>query len=104
MRYQPAVAASVPVPVATSSLLLLPTLLWQIPPNAKIAFMVADATSFGEAMLGIADPADPARVVVGGVEGGTLVRNELLRPPPVTELVDIEADSTLCRMVMSSVT
>lgn len=96
IRYQAAAAASVSVPVATSSLLLLPTLLRQVPPPAKIAILVADSTSFSEDMLGIDDPIERARIVIAGVEGGTLVRNELMRPPPPTELADIEADVVEC--------
>lgn len=92
VRYQAAVAASVNVPVATSSLLLLPALLRQVPPPAKIAVLVAESTSLSEDMLGIDNPKARGRVVIGGVEGGTLVRNELKRPPPPTELADIEAD------------
>nr|WP_027056448.1 hypothetical protein [Mesorhizobium erdmanii] len=96
IRYHAAVAASVNVPVATSSLLLLPALLRQFPPPAKIAVLVADSTSFSEDMLGIDNPRERARVVIGGVEGGTLVRNELMRPPPPTELADIEVDVVNC--------
>lgn len=96
VRYQAAVAASVNVPVATSSLLLLPVLLRQVPTPAKIAVMVADSTSLSEDMLGIDNPRERARVVIGGVEGGTLVRNEMMRPPPPTELPDIEADVVDC--------
>lgn len=47
-------------------------------------------------MLEIEDPEQRGRVVIGGVEGGTLVRNELKRPPPPTELADIEADVVNC--------
>lgn len=96
VRYQSAVAASVNVPVATSSLLLLPTLLRQVPSPAKVAVLLADSTSLTEDMVGINNPEERARVVIGGVEGGTLVRNELRRPPSPTELSDIEADVVAC--------
>ncbi|MCP3441182.1 hypothetical protein [Bradyrhizobium sp. CCGUVB14] len=65
IRHQPAVAASVQVPVAMSSLLLLPMLLRQLPPKAKIAVLTYDAVHFGDDLFGFDDPVERARVVVG---------------------------------------
>ncbi|XSC42629.1 hypothetical protein ACF1BQ_030455 [Bradyrhizobium sp. RDT10] len=96
IRYQAAVAASVKVPVALSSLLLLPTVLRQIPAPGKIAVLVADSKSAGEDMFGVEKPEDRARLVVGGVEGGTFWKNEMQRPPPRTEVADIEKDVVSC--------
>jgi hypothetical protein len=96
VRYQAAVASAVNVPVATSSLLLLPALLRQVPPPAKIAVLTADSTILSEDLLGIDNPEARARVVIGGVEGGMLWRNELKRPPPLTEISDIEKDVVAC--------
>lgn len=96
VRYQAAVAASVDVPVATSSLLLLPALLRQLPSHAKIAVLTADSTCLSDELLGIDAPAERSRVVIGGVEGGAMWQNELKRPPPPTELSDIEADVVAC--------
>lgn len=45
-------AASVTVPVALSSMLLLPTLIRQLPASAKIAVLTYDSTTFGDDMLG----------------------------------------------------
>ena len=47
-------------------------------------------------MFGIKDPGERARVVIGGIEGGELWRNEMKRPPPVTEVAAIEADVVAC--------
>ncbi len=92
IRHQAAVAAAVKVPVALSSLLLMPVLLRQLAPNAKLAVVTADSRIFGEDLFGGCGPGDRARIVVGGVEGGALLRNEMMRPPPPTEDADIEAD------------
>jgi len=96
IRYQAAVAAAVNVPVALSSLLLLPTLLRQIPASAKIAVLVADSKSASEDMFAIDKSEDRARLVVGGVEGGTFWKNEMQRPPPQTAVAEIEQDVISC--------
>lgn len=95
IRYQQAVAAAVNVPVVLSSLLLLPTLIRQFPAG-KIAVLTADSQAFGNDMFGIEDPRERERIVVGGIEGGTLWRNELLRPPPPTDPSEIEDDVVAC--------
>lgn len=69
IRHQAAVAASVKVPVAMSSLLLAPTLLRQLPAGAMLAVVAADSTHCEVDLLGLSDPAARARVVIGGIEG-----------------------------------
>ncbi|MER8703761.1 hypothetical protein NKH30_31685 [Mesorhizobium sp. M1273] len=96
IRHQAAVAASVNVPVAMSSLLLAPTLLRQLPPAAKLAVVAAQSRHLGEDMLGVDDPADRARIVIGGIDGSKLVQNENMRPPPSTDIADIEKDVAAC--------
>lgn len=96
IRYQPAVAASLNVPVAMSSLLLLPALLRQLPPTAKIAVLTYDSTQCGEDLLQVKDPADRARIVIGGIEGGKFWHDELMRPPPPIDVAAIEADLLAC--------
>lgn len=96
IRHQAAVAASVNVPVAMSSLLLVPALLRQLPLAAKLAIVTADSTYCGEDLLGINDPADRTRVVIGGVEGGKLWQNEMKRPPLLTGIAEIEIDVADC--------
>lgn len=96
IRHQAAVAAAVKVPVAMSSLLLTPTLLRELPKSAKLAVVTADSNHCGEDMLGIEDTADLARVVIGGIEGGLFWQNEMKRPPPRTEIAEIETDVVAC--------
>lgn len=95
LRHQAAVAASVKVPVALSSLLLAPSLLRQLPKSAKLAVIAADSTQLSHDLLGI-DDTDRARVVIGGIEGGTFWRNEMEKPSPVTEMADIATEVDAC--------
>lgn len=96
IRHQPAIAASVNVPVLTSSLLLLPALLGQVSPAAKIAVLTYDSTHCGQELLGINDPAQRARIVIGGIEGGKYWHDELKRPPPPTDVTALEAEVAVC--------
>ncbi|MER9482860.1 hypothetical protein NKI74_26325 [Mesorhizobium sp. M0494] len=96
IRHQAAVAAAVNVPVAMSSLLLVPTLLGQLPRAAKLAVVTADSSHCGEDLLGVGDPADRARVVIDGVEGGEFLRKALMRPPIPTDVADIETEIAAC--------
>ncbi|MER8798934.1 hypothetical protein NKH75_33285, partial [Mesorhizobium sp. M0984] len=96
IRHQAAVAASVTVPVAMSSLLLLPTLIRHLPPPAKIAVLTYDSRHCGEDLLGIDDPTERARIVIGGIEGGKVWQNEMMRPPQHTEIGDIETEVAAC--------
>lgn len=92
IRHQQAVAASVGVPVVMSSLLLLPTLLRYVPPASKIGVLTYDSNHCGEGLLGIDDPAERARIVIGGIEGGKFWHDELKRPPPPIDVASIESD------------
>lgn len=94
IRHQAAVAASVDVPVVMSSLLMTPSLLHQIPKSAKLAVLTADSTQLGEDLLGVNDPAERARIVIGGIEGGKHWQDEMKRPPPPTDVSAIETDVT----------
>lgn len=96
IRHQPTVAASVNVPVVMSSLLLLPALLPQFPPTAKIAVLTYDSEHCSEDLLGLGDPAERARVIIGGIEGGKFWRDELKRPAPPLDVAAIEADVATC--------
>lgn len=92
VRHQAAVAASVDVPVGMSSLLLLPCLDGLVPRRAKILVMTYDSSHCGKELLGLDDPQDLNRIVIGGVEGGVFWQNEMRRPPPPTDDRDIERD------------
>ncbi len=96
IRHQPAVAASVNVPVVMSSLLFLPTLLRQLPPRGKIAVLTYDSMHCGEDLLGIDDTTERARIVIGGIEGSTFWQDELKRPTPPIDVGAIEADVAAC--------
>lgn len=96
IRHQAAVAGAVNVPVAMSSLLLIPALLRQLGSAAKLAVVTADSKALGEDLLGVNNPAERSRIVIGGIEGGKLWQNEMKRPPPPTEVADIEADVVAC--------
>ncbi|MFG3594608.1 hypothetical protein [Bradyrhizobium sp. RDI18] len=92
VRHQAAVAASVNVPVAMSSLLLIPTLLRQLAPGAKLAVLTYDSTFCTEEFLEINDPTDRKKIVIGDIRGGRFWHDELKRPPPVPEIETIEKE------------
>ncbi|ARO32648.1 hypothetical protein NXC14_PA00380 (plasmid) [Rhizobium sp. NXC14] len=96
IRHQSAIAAAVNVPVITSSLLLIPTLLRQLSPTKKLAVLTADSRHCTEDLLGIQHPADRKRVVVGGIEGGVYVRNAVARPFVRTALDQIQQEVGAC--------
>ncbi|MCG5486123.1 MAG: hypothetical protein KK482_20780 [Sinorhizobium meliloti] len=96
IRHQAAISAAVDVPVVTSSLLLIPTLLRQIAPAKKLAVLTADSRHCTEDLLGIQVPADRERVVIGGIEGGEYVRNALARPFVRTDVDQIEQEVGAC--------
>ncbi|WP_292493324.1 hypothetical protein [Mesorhizobium sp.] len=96
IRHQAAVAKSVNVPVVLSSLLLLPTLLRQLPPPAKVAVLTFDSTRCTEDLLGIDDPAEQSRIVIGGIEGSKYWHDEQKRPPPACDVGTLEKDVTAC--------
>lgn len=92
IRHQSAVAAAVDVPVVLSSLLMLPMLLKQLPAQAKLAVLTADSTKCDDDVLGLRGAPERSRVVVAGIEGGMLLRNELMRPPIPTTDAEVEED------------
>ncbi|MDX8510033.1 hypothetical protein RFM40_32480 [Mesorhizobium sp. VK22E] len=95
-RYQAAVAAAVDVPVAMSSMLLLPTLIRQLPPPAKIAVLTFDSNNCGDDMLQLGDPTERSRVVIGGIEGTKFWHDSFEYPAPPTDVAAIEADVAAC--------
>lgn len=92
IRHQEAVAAAVNVPVAMSSLLLIPSLLRQLPPAAKLA-LICFSTCCDKDLLGINDPADRERVIMyGAIEDRTAHRIEMIHPSRPIELSDRNTD------------
>jgi hypothetical protein len=79
LRFQAAMASAVRIPVSTSSLVLLPTLLGMLPPGKKVGVLTFDARHFTADLLDLAGVMDPARVVVAGIEG-TQSWEEMSRP------------------------
>ncbi|RWP25854.1 MAG: hypothetical protein EOR01_02945 [Mesorhizobium sp.] len=79
-----------------SSILMVPMLLRQLPPAAKLAVVTADSTCCGEDLLGVGESADRARIVIGGVEGGKFLRDALKLPPISTDVADIELEVAAC--------
>ncbi|RVC63549.1 hypothetical protein EN751_00050 [Mesorhizobium sp. M4A.F.Ca.ET.029.04.2.1] len=79
-----------------SSLLLVPTLLRQLSPAKKLAVITADSIHCTGDLLGIEDPADRARVVIGGMERGVYTRNALARPYVRTDIDQIEHEIEDC--------
>ncbi|QOZ38361.1 hypothetical protein XH92_36235 [Bradyrhizobium sp. CCBAU 53421] len=79
-----------------SSLLLLPALLRQLPRSAKVAVLTYDSTQLGEDLLGVDDPAERARIVIGGIEGSKFWNDELKRPAPPVDVSAIETDVAAC--------
>ncbi|WP_373414985.1 hypothetical protein [Ensifer aridi] len=96
IRYQEEVAAAVNIPVALSSMLLLPLLLKQVPQSAKIAILTYDTSYFDEELLGLSDPAERARIVLGGLEGTKYWHDELKHPAPPTDVGALEKDAHAC--------
>lgn len=68
VRYQQAIAAAVSVPVSTSSLLLIPTLLANVPASKKIAVLTADSRYLDAGIFATLGIHEPSRLVVEGLE------------------------------------
>ncbi|RZN06382.1 hypothetical protein CWO91_29495 [Bradyrhizobium genosp. SA-3] len=79
-----------------SSLLLVPALLRQLPRFAKIAVLTYDSRYCGDDLLGLDNPMERARIIVGGIEGGKFWHDELKRPVPPTDVTAIETDVVGC--------
>lgn len=93
IRHQAAIAAAVPVPVAVSALLLTPMIVRQLSGEAKLAVLTFDSTHFESELLGLSDPHDISRVVVGGIENTPTWENEMKRPPVRTDLSVLREDA-----------
>ncbi len=84
LRYQERLAAAVTVPVATSSVLLLPFLMALMPPGRKVGVLTADAGTLAP-VLAMAGWNDPGRIVIAGMEKCPVFRRAILESgPPFT--------------------
>ena len=81
-HFQAQISAAVSVPVATSSLLLVPFVERLLPPGAKIALLTFDATRFNDGLAnGAGWSLETSPVIVAGVEG-TQSWDEMRKPQP----------------------
>ncbi|SFV17429.1 hypothetical protein [Bradyrhizobium arachidis] len=69
VRYQQAIADAVSVPVSTSSLLLLPMLLSNVPANKKVAVLTYDSRYLDAGIMASLSIKDTSRLVIEGLEG-----------------------------------
>jgi len=86
IRYQKRLSQAVRIPVATSSLLLLPFLGALLPGDRKIGIITADAGAIDSHVLRHAGWNQPARVVIRGLEGCEVFRKAILEPESPFEL------------------
>lgn len=91
--HQRALCGSVSVPVATSSLLLLPSLLHLLPQGRKLGLLTFDAGQLGAAHLRCAGVPDGSldAIVVKGIEGSRSWHN-WMAPVVTTEWEALERD------------
>ena len=91
--YQQAIANGLDVPVATSSLLLLPLVLRLIAADRSVGVITFDRQQLDPALLRIAgvSDADLSRLHIAGLDG-TRTWHELRKPQPDLPLAAIEAD------------
>src|SRR5436190_1687673 len=69
-KFQREMAASVRIPVFTSSLMLVPLVRRMLPPDRAVGIMTVDATSLTPAHLAGAGITEDIPLVVAGLEGG----------------------------------
>lgn len=67
--HQATLAAALPVPVFTSSLLQLPLLLAALAPNRSVGIIASRAANLRPGHLHMAGVADPGRIVIAGMDG-----------------------------------
>lgn len=79
LRYQARLADSVRVPVAASSLVLLPSLTALLPGDRKVGVLTAHAGTLAPLLSGWADP---GRVALAGMEKSPAFRDAILAPRP----------------------
>ena len=91
-RFQKDVAASVSIPVALSSLLLVPTMARLLPPGKKLGILTYDASQLGDVHWNGAGWS-PTRlpVVVAGIEGSECWA-EMAKPDPKITVAALERD------------
>ncbi|HEV8439369.1 MAG TPA: aspartate/glutamate racemase family protein [Methylomirabilota bacterium] len=87
-KFQDELAASVSIPVFTSSLMLVPLVHRMLPPDRAVGVMTVDASSLGREHLTCAGVTAAMRVVVAGLETEKEFTRVLLEDLPA---LDVEA-------------
>ncbi len=91
-RFQKAIAGAVGVPVATSSLSLVPFVRGLLPPGKKIGLLTYDAKALGEVHFnGAGWSTKDTPVVVAGIEGSESW-SEMAKPDPKFTVAMLERD------------
>ncbi len=86
IRYQKLLSKAVKIPVATSSLLLLPFLTILLPVEKKIGLITADVTALNNKVLKQAGIIHFDRIVIKGMEGCDHFKKSIMEPSPLFEL------------------
>lgn len=86
IRYQERLAQTFKIPVATSSLLLLPLLGVMIPRDQKIGVITADSEFLTPEVLGQAGWTQMDRISIKGTEGSETFREGIMEPSPPFKL------------------
>ena len=90
--HQDALARALAVPVMTSSLLQLPLLLSLIAPPARIGVIASSAANLKPRHLTLAGVTDPARIVLGGMDGRPAFRAAICDESGELDFAAVEAE------------
>jgi hypothetical protein len=91
-RFQRAISAAVPIPVATSSLSLVPFVRGLLPPGKKIGLLTYDATALGEIHFnGAGWSTNDTPIAIAGIEGSESW-SEMAKPDPKFTVALLERD------------
>jgi hypothetical protein len=104
IRYQQLLSRAVGIPVATSSLVMLPVIGTMLAPNRAIGIIASKASDISQEALVQAGWHAPDRVVVAGLDGSRLFHSAILDPRPPYELNPegiYEEVLTVCRHMMA---
>ncbi|MDQ6670885.1 MAG: aspartate/glutamate racemase family protein [Chloroflexota bacterium] len=97
--HQPSLAAAVSVPVFTSSLLQVPTLLAALPPARKVGVLTISAHSLTPTHFAAVGVSDLDRVVIAGLEEA-----EALYRPIIDNRGPLDVDAAAAQVVDAAVT
>jgi hypothetical protein len=100
IRYQELLAQTLKIPVATSSLLLLPLLGVMIPRDQKIGVITADSRVLTPEVLAQAGWTQMDRISIKGIEGSETFRESIMEPSPPFKMDTVrlcEETVSVCR-------